>query len=210
MNKALETIAPTVAARTASVVLHPFVVPVYIMAVLLFADTAFASYAMRFKIYLMWVAALYTLVIPVLSLLILHSAGRLRSLRVDEREDRIVPLAVGSACYILCAITIGRIPSAELLHRFMLAAACCEMMCLAVSYVWKISLHLTAMGGCVALFAVLAVAGIGNLTPYLAAAVLAAGALASSRLYLGCHNLGQVAGGFFGGFFVAAAALLLL
>jgi len=40
----------------------------------------------------------------------------------------------------------------------------------------------------------------GNLTGALAVAVLAAGALASARLWLGCHTIRQVAAGYVGGF----------
>ena len=41
-------------------------------------------------------------------------------------------------------------------------------------------------------------------------AILCAGALASARLYLGCHNGQQVLAGFCGGFAVAALAVLFL
>ena len=41
-------------------------------------------------------------------------------------------------------------------------------------------------------------------------AVLAAGALASARLWLGCHTIRQVAAGYVGGFSVATLAVLLL
>ncbi|MFR6634381.1 MAG: hypothetical protein ACLUQ6_05105 [Alistipes onderdonkii] len=47
---------------------------------------------------------------------------------------------------MLCAITIAKIPSAIFLRKFMIAAACCEVLCFVVSFYWKISLHLTAMG----------------------------------------------------------------
>jgi hypothetical protein len=40
--------------------------------------------------------------------------------------------------------------------------------------------------------------------------VLAAGALASARLWLGCHTIRQVAAGYVGGFIVATLAVLLL
>ena len=43
-----------------------------------------------------------------------------------------------------------------------------------------------------------------------AVAVLAAGALASARLWLGCHTIRQVAAGYAGGFIVATLAVLLL
>ncbi len=117
---------------------------------------------------------------------------------------------MGAVCYVLCAITIAKIPSAIFLRKFMIAAACCEVMCLVVSLYWKISLHLTAMGAVVALLVVMNIAGVGDMMVPLMIAILCAGALASARLYLGCHNGQQVLAGFCGGFAVAALAVLFL
>lgn len=196
-------------ANTLSWVLHPFLLPVYLMAVLL-TMTTFAHYSTQVKFYLMWVVALYAIVIPFLALGVLHSLGRISSFKVDNRRERWLPLAVGIVCYILCAITFAKIPSAIFLRKFMVAAACCEAMCLVVSLWWKISLHLTGMGAVVALLVVMNIVGVGNMLIPLMVAILAAGALASARLYLGCHNGAQVLAGFCGGFVVAMLAVLFL
>lgn len=196
-------------ANTLSWVLHPFLLPVYLMAVLL-TMTTFAHYSTQVKFYLMWVVALYAIVIPFLVLGVLHSLGRISSFKVDNRRERWLPLAVGIVCYILCAITFAKIPSAIFLRKFMVAAACCEAMCLVVSLWWKISLHLTGMGAVVALLVVMNIIGVGNMLIPLMVAILAAGALASARLYLGCHNGAQVLAGFCGGFVVAMLAVLFL
>lgn len=196
-------------ANTLSWVLHPFLLPVYLMAVLL-TMTTFAHYSTQVKFYLMWVVVLYAIVIPFLALGVLHSLGRISSFKVDNRRERWLPLAVGIVCYILCAITFAKIPSAIFLRKFMVAAACCEAMCLVVSLWWKISLHLTGMGAVVALLVVMNIIGVGNMLIPLMVAILAAGALASARLYLGCHNGAQVLAGFCGGFVVAMLAVLFL
>lgn len=196
-------------ANTLSWVLHPFLLPVYLMAVLL-TMTTFAHYSTQVKFYLMWVVALYAIVIPFLVLGVLHSLGRISSFKVDNRRERWLPLAVGIVCYVLCAITFAKIPSAIFLRKFMVAAACCEAMCLVVSLWWKISLHLTGMGAVVALLVVMNIVGVGNMLIPLMVAILAAGALASARLYLGCHNGAQVLAGFCGGFVVAMLAVLFL
>lgn len=196
-------------ANTLSWVLHPFLLPVYLMAVLL-TMTTFAHYSTQVKFYLMWVVVLYAIVIPFLVLGVLHSLGRISSFKVDNRRERWLPLAVGIVCYILCAITFAKIPSAIFLRKFMVAAACCEAMCLVVSLWWKISLHLTGMGAVVALLVVMNIVGVGNMLIPLMVAILAAGALASARLYLGCHNGAQVLAGFCGGFVVAMLAVLFL
>ena len=194
---------------TISWVLHPFLLPIYMMAVLL-TMTTFAHYPSNVKFYLLWVVVLYAVIIPVLALGVLRSLGRISDYRVDDRRERMLPLLVGALCYILCAITIAKIPSAMFLRKFMVAAACCEILCLVVSLRWKISLHLTGMGAVVALLVVMNVVGVGNMMVPLMAAVLCAGALASARLYLGCHNGRQVLAGFCGGFAVSVLAVLFL
>ena len=196
-------------ANTLSWVLHPFLLPVYLMALLL-TMTTFALYSANVKFYFMWVVALYAIIIPFLTLGILRSLGRISDFRVDDRRERLLPLLIGTVCYVHCALTFAKIPSAIFLRKFMVAAACCEAMCFVVSLRWKISLHLTGMGAIVALLVVMNVVGVGNMLIPLSVAILCAGALASARLYLGCHNPRQVAAGFFGGFVVSLLAVLFL
>ena len=190
-------------------VLHPFLLPVYLMAVLL-TMTTFSHYPPNVKFYLLWVVALYAIIIPLLTLGVLRSLGRISDYRIDDRKERFLPLLVGAVCYVLCAITIAKIPSAIFLRKFMIAAACCEVRGLVVSFYWKISLHLTGMGAVVALLVVMNVVGVGNMLVPLMVAILCAGALASARLYLGCHNGRQVWAGFCGGFAVSVLAVLFL
>ncbi len=192
----------------ASWVLHPFLLPLY-MVVLMLTMTGFANYSLGVKLYLLWVVMLYALLIPALALLVLRSLGRISDYRVDERRERIWPLLIGAVCYILCAVTISKIPSATFLAKFMFAAACCEIMCLVVSLYWKISLHLTGIGAVVALLVVMNILGVGNMMIPLMTAVLLAGTLASARLYLGKHNGNQVLAGFCGGYVVATLAVML-
>lgn len=197
-------------ARGLSWVLHPFLLPLYMLLTLLFADTLFAHYPASVKGYLVWVVVLYTIMIPALMLGVLRRAGRLTDYNVDRRSERILPLAVGTVCCLLCAVTVAKIPSAMILRKFMLAAACCEAMCLLVSLRWKISLHLTGMGALCALLTILNIAGFGQLMGALLVAVAASGLLASARLALGCHNGLQILAGFAGGFAIAASVVLFL
>lgn len=200
----MKTMTCTRLAHGLSWALHPFLLPLYLVAALLLF-TPFGLYPARVKFYLVWVVVLYALVIPALALGVLRSLGR-----IDERRERLLPLAVGAVCFLLCALTLAKIPSAAFLRKCMVAAGCCEAFCLAVSFYWKISLHLTAAGAAVAVLAVMNFIGVGNMLLPLAGAVLCAGALASARLYLGCHNGMQVLAGFAGGFVVATLAVLFL
>lgn len=197
-------------AHGVSWLLHPFFVPLYMMLVLLFTRTVFSHYALGVKIYLVWVVVLFTLVLPALSLVVLRALGRLADYRIDRRRDRYLPLALGALFYLLCALTLVKVPSAFLLRKIMVAAAGCEILCLLVTLRWKISLHLTGMGAVVALFSLLSIAGVGDLMGPLLVAVVGSGLLASSRLYLGCYNGLQILAGFCGGFLVMTLAILFL
>ena len=75
-------------------VLHPFLLPVYLMAVLL-TMTAFSHYPPNVKFYLLWVVALYAIVIPLLSLGVLRSLGRISDYRIDDRRERAAAAAAG-------------------------------------------------------------------------------------------------------------------
>lgn len=116
-------------------VLHPFLLPLYLIVVLL-TLTVFAHYPANVKFYLLWVVVLYAMIIPLLALGVLRSLGRISDFKVDNRRERLLPLLVGAVCYVLCAITIAKIPSAIFLRKFMIAAACCEVLCFVVSFYW--------------------------------------------------------------------------
>ena len=108
-------------------VLHPFLLPLYMLAVLL-TLTVFARYPLGVKLYLTWVVVLYAAIIPLLALGVLRSLGRISDFRIDDRRERYLPLLIGAICYVLCAVTVAKIPSMVFMRKFMLAAACCEAM----------------------------------------------------------------------------------
>ena len=190
-------------------ILHPCLLPLYLVAIL-FTFTAFAHYPTNVRIYIFWVVFLYTAIIPALSFGMLRTLKHLTDYRIGRYRERILPLLIGTICYILCAITISKIPSAIFIRKMVIAAALCEFFCLLVSLRYKVSLHLTGMGALTAIFIVLNIIGVGEMFPPLLGAILCAGLLASAHLYLGRHNPIQLFVGFGGGFTLAFFALLLL
>ena len=66
-------------------VLHPFLLPLYLIVVLL-TLTVFAHYPANVKFYLLWVVVLYAMIIPLLALGVLRSLGRISDFKVDNRR----------------------------------------------------------------------------------------------------------------------------
>lgn len=195
-------------AKITSYVLHPFLVPFYMLLLLLLANTVYSLYPLKVKIYLIWVTLLFTTIIPFLIIALLKSYHRISDSELSRRQERIIPLLAMIVCYTLCAVIIAKIPSAQMLSRFMFAGGGCVAACLIVSCYWKISLHLTSMGAAVAFIILINLASGGGLAGAFIVAILAAGALASARLRLGQHTPWQVLAGFTTGFAVATLVVL--
>lgn len=197
-------------ARALSWLLHPFVLPLSLLAVLL-SSTLFVFYPLSLKLYLTWVVALYTFVIPLLSLGVLRISDRLSALREVRQGERVAPLAVWVVCCILCVLTLTKVPTALFLRKFFVAEGLCGLLCM-VPYLlrWRISLYMTAAGAVVAALTVMNLAGAGALLAPLLVAIAASGLVATARLHLGRHDGMQTLAGFLAGFVVTMAVLLFL
>ena len=64
---------PTRLSRAVSVVLHPLVMPLYVILLLVAGPTQLSYFPASVKFYLLWVTVLYTAVIPLLSVRRLRS-----------------------------------------------------------------------------------------------------------------------------------------
>lgn len=196
--------------RALSWLLHPFVVPLYVLGFMLLTDGFLSRLPASIKSYLAWIVVLYAAIVPMLSIAFMRGLGLLKNFGLHSQRSRLLPLLVGAISYVLCAITLSDVAVATIIRKFVLAAACCEVLAFIVTPFWKISLHLICMGGVTAVFTLLSVAGAGQHFWALVATILLSGALASARLHLGAHNPSQIAVGYFGGLVVAMLAMIYL
>ena len=196
--------------RALSWLLHPFLVPLYVLGFMLLTDGFLSRLPASIKSYLAWIVVLYAAIVPMLSIAFMRGLGLLKNFGLHSQQSRLLPLLVGAISYVLCAITLSDVAVATIIRKFVLAAACCEVLALIVTPFWKISLHLICMGGVTAVFTLLSVAGAGQHFWALVATILLSGALASARLHLGAHNPSQIAVGYFGGLVVAMLAMIYL
>lgn len=198
------------AAMTASVVLHPFIVPVYAILIFIYGNTMLAFASPKAKLFLLAVVILNALVIPMLSIALLRVLGMISDLSFKNRYDRMIPLAIAAICYLMCLSLISDLVFGFMIRKFFIAAFLCTVSALIITPFWRISLHMIAAGGVTAMFAIFTFLGMGSVFIPLMTGILLSGALGSARLYLGKHTPAQVAVGFFTGFAITAAVLFLL
>lgn len=200
---------PQLLARSLSLALHPSVLPLYPLT-LFFTATAFALFPWRMRLYLIGSVLLFGTVLPWTVFGVLRVREHLSGRRPTPRYARILPPALGTVCYLLCALALARVGQAVFLRKFVLAAACCGAICSLAALRRPISLHLTGMGSLVALLTVLNILGLPAAFRPLLVAVVMSGALASARLLLGRDDPWQLLAGGCCGFFVTSVVLLFL
>lgn len=197
-----------IGSKVISYLLHPFVVPLYLIMALFGTGNIPLYVSAPMERYLYGLIFVSTLCIPAMAIIILRLFRIIPDYSLATRRERILPLFVVALCYGMCGWVLKDVQMVFLLRRCIFAAMGCVIFAFAVNLFWQVSLHMTAIGGVIGIVSILMYGGYVKLVWVLCVTILLAGLLGSARLYLGKHNLAQIAVGFFGGFMVAVLVLL--
>lgn len=135
--------------HTISILLHPLLMPTYGMGLYMSA-MLIRTPALPVLYILTSIIATFiiTAFIPIILLLILWKRGSISSLHIDNAVERTTPyvyttICFGFWCYLIGAIL--RLPQVWLVIA--IGATCAILAVTIINRWWKISAHLTAMGG---------------------------------------------------------------
>lgn len=186
-----------------STVLSPLFVPTYVVALSLFF-TVLSAVPAPVKWTVTGVCFAITCLVPLLAIIVLQRIGLVKDPGLNERNERLIPYVVSALSYGACAAYLHTAHAPSWLWLFMVGAAAATVVCATVNLRWKISAHLTAIGGLTAIaFRILdmhlAAPGV-NFMLVAMGAVLLAGLLGTARIYLGRHTLWQTLAGMANGF----------
>ena len=177
-----------------SIVLYPMLMPVY--GIVLFCAGVVRITPTLPKAYI-WLCIggtiVLTVVIPVLLLLYLKHKGRISSLYLDSQDERTIPYVYTVVCYGFWAYFLrGTMGLPDLMLWVSLGAMVALGIVTVVNRWWKISAHLTGMGGL--LGGVCSYALYYSILPssLLVFLLLAALLLMYARIYLEAHTPLQV------------------
>jgi len=133
--------------------------------------------------------------------------GKINSILLDERKERIYPLALTSLFYLLTFILFKKIPILNFLHAYILGAFLSVFAGTIISLKWKISTHMMGLGGLTGLVAMASINLNINLYYSLIGVIIATGLTGSSRLYLNAHTPAQVYIGYLAGLVIMILCL---
>ena len=150
-----------------------------------------------------------TCVLPIICIGVLHHFKIISNKQLDKQHERLYPYAFAVLCYIAAAFYLNNIHSPMWFVMFAAGGALACLLVMIINQWWKISAHMTGIGGIVALLFQIHVQGLSafNLFWLLCLTILLAGALGTARMVLKRHDLLQVLSGFAVGY--ACVALMI-
>ena len=185
-----------------SVVFQPLLMPSLVFGLLFFGVPQATSLPEAFKVRIFYLIVTATLLIPIVLMLGLRWSGYVKSLHFEEKSDRRVPFLMVTLFYVLTTYFLkGKTELDPILWQGMAIITTAVALLTGVTYFWKMSAHLTGIGGVLAVTGILGLYFPSVKVAYLLVATLVLGGLvASSRLYLDAHRPAEVYLGLLVGF----------
>ncbi len=186
-------------AKFLSVLFFPLFMPLF-GAALLFSLTLFSFYP---QIYI-WNARImiftFGTIVPLICILILYKLKIISSMGLEKRKDRFFPYFCTSVSYFVCAWMLfhhSKMPT--FVSELIIAVAVALLINAIVNIWWKISAHMTGMGGFFGGMLIVSYQFHFNPCNWILATMLVCGLVAAARLYLNAHTPGQVIAGLLNG-----------
>ena len=184
-----------------SVIFHPVLIPTLGFFLLFNSGFYFSMLTWEAKRFVLLVVLFSTGILPMLSVAILALNSNF-DLSMEKTRDRIIPLLSSSVFYYLGFVLLGRMKAFPVFKLFLLASVLVIIALLLISFKWKISNHMAAIGGMTGtIFALSFRSGVNPVWTILTV-VLISGLVGTARLALKKHNLKQLIAGYALGFSV--------
>ncbi len=188
-------------ARIISGVVHPILIPLYTVFIIFHSNTILDKMGDKFMYLVYFIIVVFTMLLPLVILALLKWGKFITSYSLKVRRERVLPLLLSSISYLLGYFLLRKIPFIEVISPLLLFYPAIAISLVAlISYKWKISIHLTGMGGFVAILFIWGAFVKADCRDYFMIAVLFSGLLAAARLQLNRHTPQQVYCGFLLGF----------
>ncbi|GAB3014398.1 hypothetical protein GCM10027051_17250 [Niabella terrae] len=177
-----------------SYLFHPVFVPIYLIAFLLFTEPfLFPGISGREKVLTLGRAFVNYSFFPLISVLLLKGLGLIKSIRLGDRKDRIIPFIICNIWYFWIWYVWRNLPGVPYeLVVYALGVFLASSMGLLANIYIKVSMHGLALGTTTLFLCRLCfMPESSNISIYLALSILITGLVGSARLILKEHSLAE-------------------
>lgn len=184
-------------ANLVSYVFHPLFMPV-IMSVVLYRLAASNLAGITLKVYSFKVISIFvsTLLLPLVTVLLLKGLGLLKSLKMPDPKDRIIPLIVTMTFTFWVYLVFKNVKEPLILRSFMLGNFLGVTALFLATIFYKVSMHTAAAGGVLGLMLVLMIMSPVSMFIPVLIAIIIAGIIGTARMLLGAHTPFEIWAGY--------------
>ena len=184
-------------AKFTSYLFHPLIMPTLGVYLIFHLESAgLWMPGLKTQLYIYLTVAVFTCVLPLMTALLLLRSKQIFSLQMETREGRRLPYLISGIFYFAVSYFLMRLDISSLLKAMMHGATMLVVVVLIINFFWKISAHMTALGGLVGMLISIAFRLQLNLLAPITILILIAGLVGWSRLKLAAHSSAQVYLGF--------------
>lgn len=146
-----------------SIALHPIFVPSYTLCLTLCFFQSETKYIVDIseKTHYFLFLVVFTIVLPAISMLFLLKNKKISSLELYNKSERGVPILLTLFYMLICFYSLKNLLTENVANNIVLAevlgASITMFAALLISVFWKISLHMMAGGGCLAVVSLLTI-----------------------------------------------------
>jgi hypothetical protein len=190
-------------ASVLSYLFHPLLIPTY--ATFLYINIASYWFMLTDKgIYVVLsVVFLFTFILPVVSVPLYLYFRLINRPEMETSRERIFPMIFTALFYSGAFYMLNSLPLPSFFKGFMLASILIIILVLIITFYWKISAHLAALGGFTGSLVSFSLIYQQPVIYFLMAAIFISGLVAVARLIKEAHSQAQIYTGWLIGFLVS-------
>ncbi|MBB3188502.1 phosphatase PAP2 family protein [Microbacter margulisiae] len=182
-----------------SIIFSPLLVPTY--GILLFFTTRrFEVVPFLPKLIVGIIVFVCTGLLPGVILYFFMKTGKVSSVNLEKKEERTLPYIFSLVLYLFCALYLWKVNMPLWFVMMVVGSTVALVVLMLVNLKWKMSAHLSALGGVFGGIFVVAMHYVLNPVALIVGTLFIAAAVATSRLILGVHTPLQTLAGFVNGF----------
>ena len=195
-------------AQGISYLFHPLLIPLYGLFLIFNSNSVFSLIPEKVRLYCYGMTFITLFLVPLLSMLVFKKFKLITSFDLELKQERIYPVLVTIFSAFLGFYLIGMVPYTNIVQQLYLVLIIMLSAFSIITMRWKISMHMTAIGGLCGFLLVWGMNYQGDVRNAFILFLLLSGILATSRLYLKKHTPLQVYLGFLFGLFFVFGILL--
>ncbi|MCD4736806.1 MAG: hypothetical protein K8R53_12240 [Bacteroidales bacterium] len=188
------------AAKIFTYIFHPLLIPLFMLIWVLATQRYFSLMLSKdIRPMLIGMTAIITFFLPSIFILILYRRKIISSMEAERREDRFFPYVIVSIFFYLAFHLYRQLQILHIFQIFMLGATSLVIICLFINFFWKISIHMTGIGGVFGAFVGIASQLNESFLISIALIIMISGLIGFARLALKAHTHSQIYTGFLTG-----------